>query len=117
MPKIINLSKEATTEKNVLRYLNGLPYTKAVKWSQEGRQKGNPDIICCHHGIMILIELKREGEVQELLQIVTMDEWKAVGCITCVATKLEHVKAMMDHIMLEESIMMDELNEKEKEDN
>lgn len=113
MPKkVINLSRESAAERQILDYLNSLPNTKAVKWSQEGRQKGNPDILCSHHGMMILIETKQVGKVQSLLQSVTMDEWRATGVITCVATELDHVKPMMEDIMRERSKIIEELEGK-----
>lgn len=107
---MINLSKEATIERNIIAYLNNLPMTKAVKWSQEGRSKGHPDIICCHSGLMILIEVKRPGKVQDMLQEVTMDEWRRVGVITAVVTEVGHVVSMMESIMREEQKMREEMN-------
>ena len=117
MAKVTNLSAEATVERNVLKYLNNLPGTKAVKWSQEGRQKGNPDIICSHFGMMVLIEMKKEGEKQELLQVVTMEEWAKTGAITLVATRLEHVKELMELLIQERSNAIMELEEKLDENN
>lgn len=105
---ITNLSLESTIERNILKYLNSIPDTKAVKWSQEGRQKGMPDIICCHNGIMILIEVKQPGEVQTMLQQVTMQSWVAVGAIGIVVSSVDHVKRSLSYILDVEQEIADE---------
>lgn len=100
---MLNLSKEATVERNVLNYLNSLPGTKATKWPQEGRTKGHPDILCVHNGVTIMIEMKRPGKEQTMLQATTMSEWIHVGVIGAVAKTLDHVKDMMNTIIEEEA--------------
>jgi len=73
--------------------------TKAAKRIQDGRQKGHSDIICCHFGILIIIEVKKVGEKQTLLQKVTMDEWLKAGAICLVADTLGQVKQMMEELL------------------
>lgn len=111
---ITNLSLESTIERNILKYLNSLPRTKAVKWSQEGRQKGMPDIICCHNGILILIEVKQPGQVPTLLQQVTMDTWVSVGAIGMVVTNVDQVKRNLSYIL---GVEDDIIKETRRDDN
>jgi len=89
---------ESTIEGNILKYLNGLPHTKAVKWSQDGRQQGNPDIICGHRGLMLLFEVKRPGENPSLLQSTTIQEWREAGVIAEVVYSVDDVKRTMEMV-------------------
>ena len=93
------ISFESTIEKNILKYLNSLHNCKAVKWSQNGRQKGNPDIICAWNGIMFLFEVKRPGEFPTRLQQATIDEWRAVKVTAVVVHSAQEVKDIMDEVM------------------
>jgi hypothetical protein len=58
--------------------------------------------------MMILIEVKKEGEKQTPLQEVTMNDWVRSGAIGMVATKLEHIKGMMEKIMKERINLIEE---------
>lgn len=112
---VADLSFESTLERNALKFLNRLPRTKAVKWSQNGRQKGNPDIICVHNGLCILIEVKRPGEPQTLLQKVTMEEWKEVGTITLVMDHIKPLQDLMNMILREEGMIEAQIKMLEEE--
>ncbi len=83
---------EHSIERSILSYLNGLDGVKAVKWSQDGRQRGNPDIIACVHGRLLLIEVKRPGERPDKLQTATMVDWWSAGAVVMWASNLEDVK-------------------------
>lgn len=93
---------EKTIEKNIIKFLNlkaGEMLKKpirAVKWSQSGRQRGNPDIICCIDGKLFLFEVKRPiiGKVTDL-QLFTINLWRESGAICEVVTSVEEVKEIL----------------------
>lgn len=87
---------EKTIQTNIIRYLNSLPNTKAVKWGQDGRQKGNPDVLCCQDGQIYLFEVKRPevGKLTEL-QIATIKAWRKVGAVAYVVESVEDVQVVL----------------------
>jgi len=93
---LVDMALEHTIEKNILAYLNKIKGVKAAKWPQDGRQKGNPDIICSYYGKMFLFEVKQPGEEQSKLQVETAEEWKRSGVIVNTVTSLGEVKSIIE---------------------
>lgn len=97
-----NIPLEKTIEKNILKYLNEvLPgstyyHCRAVKWSQNGRQRGNPDIICSIDGRLFLFEVKRPevGKITEL-QAATMELWRKSGAVVEVVRSVDDVREII----------------------
>lgn len=90
---------EKTIESNIIKYLNtkapkdfNIPI-RAVKWSQNGRQRGNPDIICSCDGYLFLFEVKRPqiGKLTDL-QAATIKSWQASNAVAVVVTSIEEVQ-------------------------
>lgn len=92
---------ERQIQKNILKYLNSLPNTRAVKWSQNGRQKGNPDILCCINGRLVLFEVKRPllGKAT-LLQRETIKKWKEAGAISEIVESVDDVRDILSNYCL-----------------
>lgn len=63
MPKL-----ETAIQKEILDLLNGLPYTVAWKVMQ-ANERGVPDVLCCHNGRFIGIEVKKPGGKLSAIQI------------------------------------------------
>lgn len=94
-----NKQLETSIEHSIIRYINSLPKCKAVKWSQDGRQRGNPDIIASIRGWMLLIEVKQPGSMPSKLQEMTMRTWRVTGTHVIWADHLEHVKKYIDNML------------------
>ena len=94
---------EKAIERGILQFLNTqVPKVykakcRAVKWTQHGRQRGNPDIICAVEGRLFLFEVKKpEGGRLTKLQEATMKEWRNAGVVAEVVVSLEDVKGHLD---------------------
>lgn len=84
---------EAAIVKSILRALNALPSTRAVKrhGSAMGR-RGTPDIDGCYNGLAFYLEVKRPGKTPTPLQAYELRQWAAAGAITaCVTSAQEAV--------------------------
>lgn len=87
---------ERTIRTNIVHYLNGLPDTKAKVWNQDGRQKGNPDIVCCQNGKLFLFEVKRpEMGRTTSLQEATHAQWRKSGAQVHIVHSIEEVALIM----------------------
>ena len=103
MIKYNKIPLEKTIEKSILKFLNEEApkiydaHCRAVKWSQNGRQRGNPDIICSIDGFLFLFEVKRPevGKITEL-QAATMELWRKSGAKGYFVESVECVKEILD---------------------
>lgn len=98
-PVMSNKQLETSIEQSIIKYINNLPKCKAVKWSQDGRQRGNPDIIASIRGHMLLIEVKQPGSTPSKLQEMTMRTWQATGAHVIWVDHLECVKRYIDDML------------------
>lgn len=81
---------ERTITKSILEFLNGLPECYAMKTKGDYRSSGQPDIIGCHKGRALALEVKRP-EVGRItaLQAVTLGKWRAAGAIAEIVHSVE----------------------------
>lgn len=87
---------ERTIQTNVIDYLNSLPNTRAIKWIQDGRQEGNPDVFCVSDGQAYLFETKQPGRKLEELQEITMMYWERAGAVCARIDHVSQVKEIME---------------------
>ncbi len=97
---------EVTIQTRILHFLNTeatqvyhVP-TKAARWLQfDGRQKGNPDIICSFGGHLVLLEVKRSPkEKPTKLQKATIKQWAESGATALVVSSVEEVQEILTQI-------------------
>lgn len=87
---------EKSIHRNILRKLNDLPETYAKKTLGSSGSAGWPDIICCHHGKMLALEVKRPGGKPTALQTRELTRWETAGAISAVVTSWEDVQQILD---------------------
>ncbi len=73
---------EKNLTKKILKTLNELPKTKAVKREASAVRNGQADITGAYKGTRLEIEVKVGYNKPTKLQEQWLREWKAVGCIT-----------------------------------
>jgi len=82
---------ESKIQKEILDYLNGLPFTVAWKVMQ-ANERGVPDVLCCHNGRFVGIEVKRPDEEESTIQEEQGLRITLANGIYFVATSVEDVK-------------------------
>lgn len=94
------MKKHIPTEKSIVQsilyYLNNLPKCRAIKFQGTIRKHGEPDIFCCYHGRMILLEVKRPDGEPTPLQAGTMAKWRQAGAVAEVVRSIEDVKKVLE---------------------
>jgi len=73
---------EKNLTKKILKALNELPKTKAIKREASGVRNGQADITGAYKGIRLEIEVKVGDNKPTALQLQWLSEWKKAGCIT-----------------------------------
>ena len=81
---------ESAIQSKILAYLKGLPDTWAVKVVSANR-RGTPDILCCHRGEFIAIEVKTAKGKTSALQDVQLERINACGGTAIVARSVSDV--------------------------
>ncbi len=96
------MKKHIPTEKSIVQsilyYLNNLPKCRAIKFQGTIRKHGEPDIFCCYHGRMILLEVKRPDGEPTPLQEVTLQLWRNAGAVAEVVSSVNDVKKILDDL-------------------
>jgi Holliday junction resolvase len=88
--------KEKAITNKILKYLNSLPGTKAIKLAGCGfAGKSTLDILCCAKSNMLFIEVKVPGKKPTIMQAHNLHEWSKAGAVTFVAYDLEDVKTRL----------------------
>ena len=78
-------------------YLNGMPNTFC--WKEHGGIYGTagiPDIIVCHRGKFIALEVKAKNRKPTLLQHLTINKIKKAGGTAAVVYSLDEVKELFE---------------------
>jgi Holliday junction resolvase len=88
------IKPESAIQKEILDYLNRLPYTVAWKVMQ-ANERGVPDVIACRAGLFYAFEVKRPGASASPLQIEQMKRIWAAGGKACVVEGVEDVVEAM----------------------
>jgi hypothetical protein len=86
---------EKSITSSVLRYLNRLPDTYARKIHGGAYQAGFLDILCCHRGHCVIIEMKMPGRGPTDLQKSELAKWERAGAVAFVAHSLKEVKEVI----------------------
>jgi len=85
--------KESVIQADILDWLNRQRETWAVPYlGSMYTTAGVPDILCCHEGIFVALEVKIEGEVPRPLQMVRMAEIRGAGGWAGVVRSIEDAK-------------------------
>lgn len=88
---------EKTIQAAILRHLNGLPDTWGVKFAcVYGR--GIPDLLVCHHGHFVALEVKRPGERATPIQRAQLERIEKAGGIAEVVRSVEDVKRVLKEV-------------------
>jgi hypothetical protein len=87
---------EKTIVKNILKFLNSLPNTRAKKIPGTQYSSGWPDIISVTDGTVVFIEVKRPkvGRITPLQQ-AELAAWAGAGAVTMVATSVAEVEDVL----------------------
>jgi Holliday junction resolvase len=96
-------AKESLIQRDILKYLNGLPMCKAIKiiCANEG---GTPDIFCVYRGTPLVLEVKATEQdvlrsaLDQKRQHMQMDQWETTGAMTAYVWSLEGVETLIAHI-------------------
>lgn len=81
---------ESTLTARILKALNRLPRTKAIKLHGSAYQEaGTPDILCVSWGVPFLLEVKMPGEKPEPIQRHRMRQWCEAGAGSGVVSSVE----------------------------
>ena len=87
---------ETQLSKKVLNYLNSLPSCKAIKIHGSAYQEaGTPDILCCHKGHLVFIELKVSNNEPTNIQLTRLCQWELAGATATVCWSLDEVKNLI----------------------
>ena len=90
---------ESNLTKSILSWLNKQPSCYAIKMTPHGTlNRGQPDIFCCHRGILIVIEVKTPKGVPTVLQLHMLDKWSKAEAKCLLVTSLEPVKLLLQDI-------------------
>lgn len=91
---------ESTIVNAILRALNDLPQTYAKKTHGSRYSVGWPDIVGCHHGRMLAIEVKQPGKHATMRQSYELAKWRAAGAIVAVAHDVDEALSAIGYPML-----------------
>lgn len=87
---------ESTLTARILKALNRLPRTKAIKLHGSRYQEaGTPDLVCISNGIPFLLEVKTDDEQPTKIQRHRMDQWRRVGAIVAVIRSVSDAKKIV----------------------
>jgi len=86
-----NTPTEASVVSAILKHLNSRPDTYARKTTGTTRSRGWPDIVGCHRGRFLALEVKRPGGSYGAtpLQAAELTKWARAGAIAGVVTSVE----------------------------
>lgn len=79
----------------ILTYLNRLPCCYARKVHGSTYMAGWPDIIACHNGRLLALEVKQPGRQATPLQAAELAKWRAAGAVCGVVCSVEEVKVLL----------------------
>jgi len=86
---------EKTLTKKILKALNELPKTKAVKREASAVRNGQADITGAYKGTRFEIEVKVGYNKPTKLQTQWLDDWKAIGCIAGCVWSLDETMLLL----------------------
>lgn len=90
------MTAEISIVRAILRTLNAMPETYARKTHGGRYANGWPDVVGCHRGRMLALEVKRPGGKPTPLQVREVAKWERAGAIAAVVTSVEETLALLD---------------------
>jgi hypothetical protein len=90
--------KESSIQSAILKALNQVPYTKAIKLHVGTYMPaGTPDILCVHLGRAYFFEVKQPEKAPTQIQQITQESWRDAGAkVSVVTTVKEAVEALLE---------------------
>ena len=90
---------ETRITKQIIDLINSHPHAVAHKIHQTGgTQAGVPDIVACHRGRALWIEVKTDDGIISRIQKWQMDKLRSAGAIVLVATSTADVQGLLDEL-------------------
>lgn len=87
---------ESTIQKNILNWLNDLPFCRAVIYTAHAMgNRGHPDIYGCLAGRAFFIEVKQPGKEPTDQQAAEIRKWQKSGAIAGSATSVEEARLLL----------------------
>ena len=80
------MPSEKSIQKTLIKALNSMAHTKAIKLHTSGFQEaGTPDVLCVSFKMPFMFELKKPRGVVSEIQQVRIFEWEDAGanCLVC----------------------------------
>lgn len=91
------MGRERSIDETILRHLKALPESYAFKLHGSVYHVGQPDIVACVRGRLVVIEDKRAGERSRPLQRAVQHKWARAGALVVAdATCWEDVAAALE---------------------
>ena len=90
------MAKEATIQRNIVRYLRGLGAWCLKVHGSPYQRAGVPDLLCCYRGRFYAFEVKRSGERATPIQAHELEQVQTAGGTATVVTSVEDVQSLME---------------------
>lgn len=92
--------RESAIQRGVLRFLNDLPETKAIKLHVGPYMPaGTPDVLCVHEGHAIFFEIKAPGKEPSRVQSLAHRQWSDAGASVYTVSSVTETRQIMDAMM------------------
>ena len=88
-------TSEIAIVRAILRDLNSRPETYARKTHGGRYANGWPDVVGCHRGRMLALEVKRPGGKPTPLQVAEIAKWEKAGAIAAIVYSVDDVRLLL----------------------
>lgn len=93
------MPREKIIVKDILKFLNDLPYCKAIKiHGNQYTESGTPDIFACYRGQTMVFECKQKDEKPTKIQELRLKEWGEAGALNAVARSVDDIENVIQSI-------------------
>lgn len=86
---------EQTIQRNCINWYKRTYPNNYIRKNEQVVKSGDPDILICHFGIFVAIEMKQEGKSPTPLQKLKLDRISLSGGVTGVAHSLDEFKSII----------------------
>ena len=83
---------EQTIQRNCINWYKRTYPNNYIRKNEQIVKSGDPDIMICHYGVFVAIEMKQEGKSPTSLQRLKLDMISRGGGVTGVAHSLQEFK-------------------------
>ncbi len=108
------MASEKAIQKGIIRALNSMACTKAIKLHGSAFQEaGTPDILCVSFAMVFMFEVKKINGVVSEIQKVRISEWNEAGvkCLVCFSA-VEVIEYVLGEMGTAELIILEEERER-----